>query len=172
MFSGKTEELLRRLERHRIANRRVVLLKPDIDTRKNITHSGKEFKPIIVPKGNGSLINEYIAGNDVVGIDEIEFFGEEVYEMLKRKVQCGTNKTIIVAGLDMDFRGTPFGIVPNLLAIADEITKLHAVCESCHGEANVSHRLSGEKEQVIVGGKGKYKALCWKCYSKENNSRI
>jgi len=165
MFSGKTEELLRRLERHRIANRKVALIKPNIDIRKNITHSGKVFNPIVVGKNDWGTVYNILKENDVVGIDEVEFFEESIYKIVKQINQhhMGTEKIIIAAGLDMDYQGNPFGIVPKLLAIADEITKLHAVCESCYGEANISHRLSNKKEQIVIGGKDEYVALCWRC---------
>lgn len=165
MFAGKTDELLRRLERHRIARRRVALIKPDLDTRttKVRTHNGREFDSITAGQNDTSFIEQIIKENDVIGFDEAEFFGEEVYQLLKLFEQSGTDKIFIVCGLDMDSEGEPFGIMPRLMAIATEIIKLHAVCENCFLPANISYSMVEKKTQILVGGKDKYKALCWQC---------
>lgn len=170
MFAGKTEELIRRLERHSIARRRVILIKPDLDTRatKVKTHNGKEFDSIIVGNNDTITIEKIILENEVVGFDEGQFFGEAVYQLLKACEQSGTNKIIIVCGLDMDSEGKPFGIMPKLMAIAHDVTKLHAVCENCYGPANISFGMVEKKEQILIGGKNEYKALCWKCAVKED----
>jgi len=169
MFAGKTEELLRRLERHRIARRRVALVKPDLDTRttKVTTHNGKEFDSITVDPKDWAVVEEIIKENDVIGFDEAEFFSEEIYQILKEFEQSGTEKIFIACGLDMDSEGEPFGIMPALMAIASDVTKLHAVCENCFVPANISFSLVEKKEQILVGGKDKYKALCWRCATKE-----
>ena len=169
MFAGKTDELLRRLERHRIARRRVALVKPDLDTRttKVRTHNGREFDSITAGKNDISFIEHLIKENDVIGFDEAEFFGEEVYRLLKLFEQNGTDKIFIACGLDMDSEGEPFGIMPRLMAIATEIIKLHAVCENCFVPANISFSMVEKKAQILVGGKDKYKALCWRCAAAE-----
>ncbi|NLW59285.1 MAG: thymidine kinase [Firmicutes bacterium] len=169
MFAGKTDELIRRLERHSIAKRRVALVRPDLDTRtsKVRTHNGKEFDSITVDSNDTATIAQIIEANEVIGFDEGEFFGEAVYQLLKAYEQNGTDKIFIVGGLDMDSEGEPFGIMPRLMAIASEITKLHAVCENCFQPANISYSLVEKKTQVLVGGKDKYKALCWKCAAAE-----
>lgn len=168
MFAGKTEELLRRLERHAIAKRKVALVKPDIDTRENVTHSGQVFQPTVIGSRDRHALAKIIMQNDVIGIDEAEFFGTEIYELIKIYEQSGTGKIIIACGLDMDSDGEPFGIMPKLMAIAHDVTKLHAVCENCYEPANISYSLVEKKSQVLVGGKDKYKALCWKCAVEED----
>lgn len=166
MFAGKTDELLRRLERHIIAKRRVELIRPDTDTRTGITHNGKEFKGIILKRDDAATFEKIVADNDVIGLDEAQFFGELIYRTIKDIIQSGASKIIIASGLDMDYTGEPFGIMPLLMAIADEVTKLHAVCEDCYQAANVSFRMTGQKEQIVIGAKGEYKALCWACVNK------
>lgn len=166
MFAGKTDELLRRLERYIIAKRRVSLVKPDVDTRDSVTHNGKEFKGAIIKKNDYITFRQIVAYNDVIGLDEAQFFGEPIYQVIKDIIQSGTNKIIIASGLDMDYSGEPFGIMPQLMAIADEIAKLHAVCEDCYKAANVSYRMTDQREQVVIGAKGEYKALCWDCVNK------
>ncbi|NLC53685.1 MAG: thymidine kinase [Firmicutes bacterium] len=173
MFAGKTDELIRRLERHSIAKRRVALVKPDLDTRttKVRTHNGKEFDSITVGRNDTPTIETIIKEHEVIGFDEGEFFGEDIYQLLKAYEQTGTDKIFIVAGLDMDSEGEPFGFMPQLMAIASSITKLHAVCENCFIPANISYSLVEKKAQVLVGGKDKYKALCWKCAAAENKKK-
>lgn len=163
MFAGKTEELLRRLERHIIAKRRVEMIRPDTDTRTGITHNGKEFKGVILKRDDAATFEKIVADNDVIGLDEAQFFGEPIYRGIKDIIQSGTDKIIIVSGLDMDYTGEPFGIMPLLMAIADEVTKLHAVCEDCYKAANVSYRMTDQRERVVIGAKEEYKALCWRC---------
>jgi len=170
MFAGKTEELIRRLKRHRIASRSVVLIKPDIDNRskKVQTHDGQEFESIAVNINDTETVGKLISWNDVIGFDEIQFFSEGIYRLIKMYEQSGNNKIIIACGLDMDSDGEPFGIMPKLMAIAQDVTKLHAVCENCYEPADISYSLVEKKSQVLVGGKDKYKALCWKCAVKED----
>lgn len=173
MFAGKTDELIRRLERHSIARRRVALIKPDLDTRatKVKTHNGKEFDSIIVGNNDTITIEKIILENEVVGFDEGQFFGESVYRLLKSYEQSGTDKIFIINGLDMDSVGEPFGIMPKLMAIASSVTKLHAVCENCYGPADISFSMVEKKEQILIGGKNEYKALCWKCATKEKENK-
>jgi thymidine kinase len=163
MFAGKTDELLRRLERHFIAKRRVALVRPDVDTRDGVTHNGKEYKAVVLGKDDVVTFGKIIANYDVIGIDEAQFFSASIYFAIKSIIQSGIDKIIIASGLDMDYTGEPFGIMPLLMAIADEIAKLHAVCEDCYKAANVSYRMTDQREQVIIGAKGEYKALCWAC---------
>ena len=173
MFAGKTDELLRRLERHRIARRRVALIKPALDTRttKVRTHNGKEFDSLTVEAQDRAAVERIIRENDVIGFDEAEFFGKEIYQLLKEYEQSGTEKIFIACGLDMDSEGEPFGIMPALMAIASDVTKLHAVCEDCYLPANISFSVVEKKEQILIGGKDKYKALCWRCANREKERR-
>lgn len=163
MFAGKTDELLRRLERYIIAKRRVALVKPDVDTRDSVTHNGKEYKAVVLGKDDAATFEKIVADYDVIGIDEAQFFGDPIYRAIKDIIQSGTNKIIIASGLDMDYSGEPFGIMPQLMAIADEIAKLHAVCEGCYKDANLSYRMTGQKGRVVIGDKDEYTALCWAC---------
>lgn len=163
MFAGKTDELLRRLEQYIIARRRVALIRPDVDTRDSVTHNGKEYRAIVLGKDDASTFRKIVAENDVIGLDEAQFFEEPIYWTIKNIIQNGADKIIIVSGLDMDYSGEPFGIMPQLMAIADEVTKLHAVCEDCCRAANVSYRTTDQRERVVIGAKEEYKALCWRC---------
>lgn len=163
MFAGKTDELLRRLEQYIIARRRVALIRPDVDTRDSVTHNGKEYRAIVLGKDDASTFKKIVAENDVIGLDEAQFFMEPIYWAIKDIIQSGVDKIIIASGLDMDYTGEPFGIMPQLMAVADDVTKLHAVCDDCYQAANVSYRLVDQAGQVVIGGKGEYIALCWQC---------
>lgn len=168
MFSGKTEELIRRLRRHVIAGESVVLLKPKVDTRTtNVarSHNGTEFDAIEITTSKDILLQS--EGKQVIGIDEAQFLAEEVVDVVVKLSREG-GKRFIISGLDMDFRGRPFGIMPTLLAVADSVTKLHAVCEDCKRDATVSYRMSDEKSQIVIGSKDKYVALCWDCANKRD----
>lgn len=169
MFAGKTEELLRRLERYIIAKRRVALIRPSIDIRNSVTHNGKEFSGIILNKDDITTFEKIVAENDVIGLDEAQFFSGLIYCSIKKIVQSGSGKIIIAAGLDMDYTGQPFSIMPKLMALADDIVKLHAVCEDCYKTANISYRMAEEKGQIVIGAKEKYKALCWDCVNKRKS---
>ncbi|MGB9976980.1 thymidine kinase [Thermovenabulum sp.] len=172
MFSGKTEELIRRLRRCRIAGQSVVLLKPVIDKRSVCeakSHDGNTFEAVEVT--NGLDILKASANVQVVGIDEAQFLPEDAIQAIIDLSRI-YEKRVIVSGLDMDYKGRPFGIMPVLLAVADEITKLHAVCEDCKQNASVSYRVSKEQEQVVIGAKDKYVALCWKCAIKRDASKL
>lgn len=163
MFSGKTEELIRRLKRVRIANLKVEIFKPAIDVRydeiKIVSHD--ENKIASTPIENSGSILMYAQDVDVVGIDEAQFFDDQIAPVCEQLALKGMR--VIVAGLDMDFRGRPFGQMPNLLAIADYITKLHAICVVCGNIANVSYRKSAEEGQVLLGEKDIYEPRCRVC---------
>ena len=166
MFSGKTEELIRRLKRAQIANMKVEVYKPVTDTRydktKVVSHDANTIASTPVDKAIDILM---LAENaDVIGIDEAQFFDEEVISVCETLVSQG--KRVIVAGLDMDYLGKPFGPMPQLLSIADFITKLHAICVQCGHLANVSYRTSAEEGTVVLGEKNNYEPRCRICAAK------
>ena len=166
MFSGKTEELIRRLKRAQFANQKILLIKPNIDKRYHkenvVSHQGSSFEAICVE--NAAAILELWKDEKVVAIDEAQFFDSEIINVCTELSKNGAR--IIIAGLDMDFQGVPFGPMPNLLSIAEYVTKVHAICLSCGNLAQFSHRTVGEKEQVLVGAVNEYKPLCRSCYNK------
>ncbi len=163
MFSGKTEELIRRLKRVRIANLKVEIFKPAIDVRydeiKIVSHD--ENKIASTPIDNSGSILMYAQDVDVVGIDEAQFFDDQIAPVCEQLALRGMR--VIVAGLDMDYKGRPFGQMPNLLAIADYITKLHAICVVCGNIANVSYRKVATEGQVLLGEKDIYEPRCRIC---------
>ena len=163
MFSGKTEELIRRLKRAQFAKQKVEIFKPQIDTRyheeKVVSHSGNEIMSTPVPASSNILL---LANDvDVVGIDEAQFFDEQVVTVCEQLALKGIR--VIVAGLDMDYLGNPFGPMPKLLAIADYITKLHAICMVCGNIANISYRKVALEGQVVLGEKDIYEPRCRHC---------
>jgi thymidine kinase len=164
MFSGKTEELIRRLKRVKIANLKVEIFKPLIDTRydkeKIVSHDTNYITSIPVKKAMDILL--LAQDVDVVGIDEAQFFDEEITAVCEQLALKGIR--VIVAGLDMDYLGNPFGQMPNLLAIADYITKVHAICVKCGSIANFSYRKSANAEQVLLGAKDIYEPRCRICF--------
>jgi thymidine kinase len=166
MFSGKTEELIRRLKRAKIANLIVEIYKPAIDTRydqnKVVSHDANSIASN--PVDHSSKILLLAENADVVGIDEAQFFDEDVIRVAEQLAMQG--KRVIVAGLDMDYLGKPFGPMPQLLSIAEYVTKVHAICVSCGNLAQYSHRTAEEKEQVLVGAVEKYEPLCRSCFNK------
>ena len=165
MFSGKTEELIRRLRLARIAKQRVQIFKPVIDNRYDEQHitSHLNQKFICTPIREISEILGKLADNTrVVGIDEAQFFTEEIVEVCEKL--ANRRLRVIVAGLDQDYLGNPFGPIPKLLAIADDVLKLKAVCMICGGEATKSQRLTRDKEQVVVGAADHYEARCRLCF--------
>jgi len=171
MFSGKTEELIRRLKRAKIARQQVEIFKPAIDVRydeeKVVSHDAREIMSTPVPSSSNILL---LANNvDVVGIDEAQFFDSELPNVCTQLADQGIR--VIVAGLDMDFKGKPFGPIPNLLAVAEYITKVHAICVKCGSLAHFSHRTVVSEKLVVLGEKESYEPLCRRCYAKENNSR-
>lgn len=164
MFSGKTEELIRRLKRVKIARRKVETFKPSVDTRYDeegriISHNDSRIDSI--PVSNSSSILMYAQDVDVVGIDEAQFFDEQLPEVCERLALKGIR--VIVAGLDMDFKGRPYGQMPNLMAIADYITKLHAICVVCGNIANVSYRKVATDKQFLLGEEDLYEPRCRVC---------
>jgi len=169
MFSGKTEELIRRLKRARIANQRVEIFKPKIDVRYDEVHivSHDENKIHSTPVDNSQIILLYSTDCDVVGIDEAQFFDDQLSDVCDQLALRGIR--VIIAGLDMDYKGKPFGQMPNLLAKADYITKLHAICVRCGHIANFSYRLTEQDTQVLLGEKESYEPRCRKCYYEEKS---
>lgn len=168
MFSGKTEELIRRLKRAKIANLGVKIFKPSIDIRfheENIV-SHDENAIHSTPIQLSSQIPSLIEQVDVVGIDEAQFFDDALPEVCDQLALQGIR--VIVAGLDMDYTGKPFGQIPNLLAKADYITKLHAICVKCGNIANYSYRKSLHSEQVVIGEKELYEPRCRICFQLES----
>mgnify|MGYP003556804046 FL=1 len=163
MFSGKTEELIRRLKRVKIANLKVEIFKPAIDVRydetKIVSHDTNAI--ISTPVENSQSILLLARDVDVVGIDEAQFFDAGIANVCEQLAQKGIR--VIVAGLDMDYLGNPFGQMPNLLAKADYITKLHAICMKCGNIANISYRKIAEGPQVLLGEKDIYEPRCRIC---------
>ncbi|HMU69037.1 MAG TPA: thymidine kinase [Chitinophagales bacterium] len=168
MFSGKTEELIRRLRRARIANLKVEIFKPTIDTRYDAVNivSHDDTQIVSTPVANSLNILLMADDTEVVGIDEAQFFDEQIVEVCEKLAQRGTR--VIVAGLDMDYRGKPFGPMPQLLAIADYITKVHAICVQCGNIASYSYRKTTDKSQVLLGEKNEYEPRCRSCFLKES----
>ncbi|MDG2085907.1 MAG: thymidine kinase [Flavobacteriales bacterium] len=170
MFSGKTEELLRRLKRAEFAKQKIAVFKPLIDTRydarKIVSHDSKSIKS--KPVKLAIEILDQIDNAEVIAIDEAQFFDEELIRISNLLANQG--KRVIIAGLDMDFLGKPFGIMPDLLAIAEHITKVHAICIECGTAANHSYRLTKNQQLIELGDKLEYKALCRNCFfEKEDN---
>jgi thymidine kinase len=165
MFSGKTEELIRRLKRAKIANLRVEIFKPAIDIRydeqKVVSHDSNSIHS--TPIDNSQTILLMANDVDIVGIDEAQFFDDEICNVCEALALKGTR--VIVAGLDMDYLGKPFGQMPKLLAVADFITKLHAICVRCGHLANISYRKTAQEGQVVIGEMDIYEPRCRKCYN-------
>ena len=164
MFSGKTEELIRRLNRANIARQHVEIFKPAIDTRYDaqdiVSHNATKIRSTPLHAAQEILL---LSGNcDVVGIDEAQFFDESIVEVCNKLAQAG--KRVIVAGLDMDFQGVPFGAMPQLMAIAEYVTKVHAICMVCGDIAGYSYRKVAGESQVMLGETDSYEARCRKCF--------
>ena len=164
MFSGKTEELIRRLKRAKIANKKVEIFKPQIDTRydKNDIVSHDANKIPSTPITNSQNILLLAQGVEVVGVDEAQFFDMELPSVCEKLALKGVR--VIVAGLDMDYKGIPFGPVPAIMATAEYVTKLHAICVQCGNLATHSYRLINEGNQVLLGEKNHYEPRCRLCY--------
>lgn len=164
MFSGKTEELIRRLKRAKIAKQKVEIFKPAIDVRFSQTEvvSHDENSIHSTPVGNSANILLLTGNVDVIGIDEAQFFDKGLVEVVTKLANMGIR--VIVAGLDMDFKGIPFGPIPDLMAVADHITKVHAICVKCGNIAQFSHRLSEKEQVVLLGEKDVYEPLCRGCF--------
>ena len=163
MFSGKTEELIRRLKRVKIANLKLEIFKPAIDVRYdkiNIVSHDTNFI-LSTPVESSQMILLLAQDVDVVGIDEAQFFDAEIGNVCEQLALRGIR--VIVAGLDMDYTGKPFGQMPNLLAMADYISKLHAICVICGNIANISYRKTAANGQVLIGEKDIYEPRCRTC---------
>jgi thymidine kinase len=166
MFSGKTEELIRRLKRAKFAKQRVEIFKPSLDTRYSdndvVSHDQNSIPSTPIDTSASILL---LAGdNDVIGIDEAQFFDNGLVDVCNQLANRGIR--VIVAGLDMDFKGVPFGPMPALCAIADEVTKVHAICVKCGALAYVSHRLVKNDKRVLLGETMEYEPLCRECYQR------
>jgi thymidine kinase len=165
MFSGKSEELIRRLRRAIIAKQRVQVFKPALDTRYGsaqvVSHSRWRLEAERVAKAT-EILGLLDPRTEVVGIDEAQFFDEELVSVCGHMADLG--KRVIVAGLDMDFRGEPFGPMPKLLAVAEEVEKVHAICARCGAPASYTQRLTHAQEQVVVGAADIYEARCRRCF--------
>jgi thymidine kinase len=164
MFSGKTEELIRRLKRAKIARQKVEIFKPIVDNRYSETEVVSHDENAIqsIPVSDSSKILDLVSEVQVVGIDEAQFFDEGLIEVCNKLADRGIR--VIVAGLDMDYKGRPFGPIPGLMAIAEYITKVHAICQRCGDLAQYSFRKSEEEELVLLGELDEYEPLCRKCY--------
>jgi thymidine kinase len=166
MFSGKTEELIRRLKRAKIARLKVEIFKPAIDTRYSLAEvvSHDENSILSTPVENSGNIMLLTGDVDVIGIDEAQFFDTGLIDVSVSLANMGIR--VIIAGLDMDFKGKPFGPIPGLMAVADHITKVHAICMRCGDVAQFSHRLSAADKLVLLGEKDEYEPLCRSCFTK------
>jgi thymidine kinase len=168
MFSGKTEELFRRLRRAQFANQAILLIKPSLDERyasqEVVSHVGQSWTAVRC--NHAHEIMEKWQGEHIVAIDEAQFFDQEIQVVCSRLANRGVR--VIIAGLDMDYLGEPFGPMPQLMAMAEYVSKVHAVCVDCGDLAQFSHRTVAQKEQVLVGAIEKYKPLCRSCYQQNN----
>lgn len=170
MFSGKTEELIRRLKRAKIARQQVEIFKPSVEVRYDevniVSHDSNAIQSTPVPASSNILLLGHEV--DVIGIDEAQFFDDQLPYVCETLANNGTR--VIVAGLDMDYLGKPFGPMPQLLAIADYISKVHAICISCGDLATHSHRIVNDGSLILLGEKDSYIPLCRTCYVKEQKS--
>jgi len=171
MFSGKTEELIRRLNRARIAKQKVEIFKPTIDTRYDeenvVSHDAKSVSS--TPVESASQILFYAEEFEVVGIDEAQFFDNELIHVCNQLADQG--KRVVVAGLDMDFTGKPFGPIPLLLASAEYVTKVHAICMRCGNLASYSHRTTMDEKLVLLGETDAYEPLCRTCFAESRKKQ-
>ncbi len=164
MFSGKTEELIRRINRALIAKQSVSLFKPALDVRydeqKIVSHNQNSLQSRALRKAFDIL--DHCGNSHVVGIDEAQFFDDELLEVAIQLANQGIR--VIISGLDMDFEGKPFGIMPQLMSVAEFVTKVHAICAVCGGVASYSYRLSDSHEQILLGEKDLYEPRCRACF--------
>ncbi|MCE3295407.1 MAG: thymidine kinase [Crocinitomicaceae bacterium] len=171
MFSGKTEELIRRLKRAEFANQKILLFKPKIDNRyaekSVVSHKGSALEAHVIEKAAEALENW--KNERIVAFDEAQFFDRDIVRVSTELARKGVR--VILAGLDMDYLGQPFGPMPELLCIAEYVTKVHAICVSCGNLAYVSNRTVDEEGQVLVGAVEKYQPLCRTCYNKVAKSQ-
>lgn len=173
MFSGKTEELIRRLRRAQYARLKIAIYKPCIDNRYSevevVSHDGSKITS--QPISDAAQMLDAPADIQVIGVDEAQFFGDNLVEVCQKLADRGVR--VICAGLDTDFLGNPFGPIPQLMAVAEEVRKVHAICVRCGALANHSHRLVKSKDLVLIGETDSYEPLCRSCYNKavaEDNS--
>ena len=166
MFSGKTEELIRRMKRAKFAKQKVEIFKPAIDVRYSeedvVSHDQNSIHSTPIDASGAILL--LASDIDVVGIDEAQFLDDNLVDVCNELANRGIR--VIIAGLDMDFKGVPFGPIPALCAIADEVTKVHAICVKCGALAYVSHRLVADEHRVMLGEQAEYEPLCRACYQK------
>ena len=166
MFSGKTEELIRRIRRAEFAQQSILLVKPKIDNRYSeenvVSHQGTAIQAKVV--NCSSEILELWKKEKIVAVDEAQFFDEELAHVCSKLANKGAR--VIVAGLDMDFKGIPFGPIPSILALAEYVTKVHAICVSCGKLAQFSHRITSNEERVLLGSQNNYEPLCRTCFNK------
>lgn len=165
MFSGKTEELIRRLKRAQFANQKIEIFKPEVDTRYSdmdvVSHDLHSI-PCTPVKDTARML-EAADDTQIVGIDEAQFFDESLVSVAQELANRG--KRVIIAGLDTDFKGKPFGPIPALMAVAEDVQKVHAICVKCGNLANHSHRLTRSHKLVVLGEKDIYEPLCRQCYN-------
>ena len=173
MFSGKSEELIRRVRRAQIARQRVQVFKPQLDDRYRrdqiVSHSDMSVAAEIVAKAE-DILKHVADRTEVVAIDEIQFFGRDVVGVCEKLANLG--KRVIVAGLDQDYLGRPFEPVPQLLAVAEYVTKTLAVCARCGAPANRSQRLVASEERIVVGAEGTYEARCRRCFEPDAHRQM
>ena len=171
MFSGKTEELIRRLKRAKFANQKVEIFKPRIDVRSSeeevVSHDAHAIRSTPVDTAQNILLMS--ADVDVVGIDEAQFFDAGIVDVCRRLTDNGVR--VIVAGLDMDYTGKPFGPMPALMATAEYVTKVHAICVRCGNLAHHSHRLTAGDKQVMLGAQDTYEPICRHCFAELTKQR-
>ena len=171
MFSGKTEELIRRLKRAQLAGQKVGIFKPKVDVRYHleniVSHNNNHIKSVPVQSAKEIIL--FAPDYEVIGIDEVQFFDEDLVEVINWLANHG--KRVIVSGLDMDFAAKPFGQMPMLMAVAEFVTKLHAICMRCGNEASYSYRLKQNSETFLLGENATYEARCRKCYFKAMDER-
>jgi thymidine kinase len=171
MFSGKTEELIRRLNRAIIAGQKVEIFKPATDKRYDfenvVSHNKNSIRSTAVDFAGDILL---FAGNSaVIGIDEVQFFDDQIIEVVDKLANLG--KRVIITGLDTDYTGKPFGPMPHLLALAEYVSKLHAICVKCGALASYSYRLTGHLNQIVVGEKDIYEPRCRQCFNLGKNAK-
>ncbi len=171
MFSGKTEELIRRLKRAKIAKQQVEIFKPRIEVRYSeeevVSHDENAIHS--TPVDSSANIRLLATGVEVVGIDEAQFFDDGLVQVCNQLANSGIR--VIIAGLDMDYKGVPFGPIPGLMAIAEYVSKVHAICVRCGNLANYTHRLSEDEKLIVLGETDIYEPLCRICYAKDNSGR-
>lgn len=172
MFSGKTEELIRRLKRAKIADMKVEVFKPRIDTRYDdvsvVSHDTNSL--LAQPVDSAQKILKISEDTAVVGIDEAQFFGDDLVPVCQELARRGVR--VVIAGLDMDYRGEPFGPMPKILAVAEYVTKVHAICVHCGNLATHSYRLAERDSVIFLGEKGQYEPRCRSCYHQGNILRL